>query len=263
MSLMCVPRVILAGGEAKADIQAATGQKNRALVEVMGKTMLQHVVDALYSADNSAPIAVMGNLPESDQYTVLPDQGGFVDNLFGGIMKFRESEFVLIATADLPYLTGNAVTQFIEHAILSAEQSLSSLLFPIVPVSECYARFPGVKRTSLKLKEGEYTGGNLMLVRPEVILAQKQRISEAYAARKSPVKLAALLGFWTLVRLILSQKISPNFLDIPTLESRVSNMMGGKAKAVVSSYPELATDLDRLSDFEAAGLAIKGVAIGN
>ena len=84
MNLLTIPRVILAGGAAKPDIQAASGQQNRAQIEVMGKTMLQHVVDALLDADTSAPIAVMGNLPLSDQYSVLEDQGGFVENLFGG-----------------------------------------------------------------------------------------------------------------------------------------------------------------------------------
>lgn len=263
MNLLTIPRVILAGGAAKPDIQAASGQQNRAQIEVMGKTMLQHVVDALLDADTSAPIAVMGNLPLSDQYSVLEDQGGFVENLFGGITRFAESEFVLVATADLPYLTGVSVSEFIRDALISARDSDAALLFPVVPVSACYSRFPGVKRTSLRLKEGEYTGGNLMLVRPNVILAQKQRISEAYSARKSPLRLAAILGFDTLIRLILSQKVSPKYLDIPTLEAQVSRVMGGRARAVLSSHPELATDLDRLSDFAAVGLPLKGSSFGN
>ncbi len=263
MSLQIIPRVILAGGEAKRDIQAASGQKNRSMIEVMGKTMLRHVVDALVVADASSPIVVMGNLPVSSQYTVVEDQGGFVENLFGGLNYFAGSEFVLISTADLPYLTGSSVTEFVTEALRCAAETESALLFPVVPVSDCYARFPGVKRTSLRLKEGEFTGGNLMLVRPSLILAQKKRISEAYAARKSPLKLAVILGLGTLIRLILSQKVSPNYLDIPTLESKVSAVMGGRANAVICSHPELATDLDRLSDFEAAGLQLKGSSFEN
>ena len=63
-------------------------------------------------------------------------------------------------------------------------------------------------RTALRLRDGEFTGGNLVLVRPRFLLTQNARIAAAYAARKSPVQLARLLGIGTLGRVIVCTDLS-------------------------------------------------------
>jgi hypothetical protein len=251
-----VPCVVLAGGRAKPELQAATGQVNRALVVVKGKTLLAHGVDALRDSEAVGPVTVVGDVPESADYARLPDGGGFVENLFAGIDAHADAPYVLIATSDLPFLTGQIVTDFVRGAVRKAEESGAGFVWPIVPVEACYRRFPGVKRTSLRLREGAYTGGNLALTRPAFALKQQQSIADAYAARKSPARLATMLGAGTLLRLALSQLIAPGLLTIPYLEARVSALLGGPARALLSDAPELATDLDRLSDFEALRLDI-------
>ena len=82
-------------------------------------------------------------------------------------------------------------------------------------------------------------------------MQQKQRIADAYAARKSPAQLAAMLGYGTLVRLLLSQTISPGLLTVSLLEKRASSMLGGEVRSYVTPYAEIATDLDKPSDFTA------------
>ena len=46
-----------------------------------------------------------------------------------------------------------------------------------MPVDLCYLRFPGVKRTSLRLREGRFTGGNAMLVNGAFLMAHRERIA--------------------------------------------------------------------------------------
>lgn len=251
-----IPCVVLAGGKAKPEIEAATGQTNRALVVVNGKTLLGHVVAAAHAAaPPMGPITVVGNVPESGDYARLPDSGGFVENLFAGISAHADAPFVLITTSDLPFLTGQAVSDFVQGAVARAQQEPGvGFVYPIVPVSTCYAKFPGVRRTSLRLREGEFTGGNLMLVRPGAVLALRQQIADAYAARKSPLKLAMMIGFGTLLRLVLSQKLAPGLLSVSFLEARVSRLLGCPARALVCDHAEIATDLDRPADFAAVGL---------
>ncbi len=251
-----IPAVVMAGGKAKPDLQAATGQTNRALIEVQGKTLLRHVVDALRAAAPSiGSITVVGDVPESADYVRVPDSGGFVENLFAGLAAYAEAPFVLVAGSDLPFLTGESVAAFAQGAANLAQKDAGiSFVYPIVPVAACYARFPGVRRTSLRLREGEFTGGNLMLIRPEFALAQRQTIAAAYAARKSPLRLAGMIGLGTLGRLLLSQKLAPGLLTLPLLEGRVSRLLGCPARALVCDDPEIATDLDRPSDFAAVGL---------
>lgn len=251
-----VPAVILAGGKAKPDLLAATGLSNRALIVVNGKTLLRRAVDALHEADPGNPITVVGDVPECEDYKRLSDTGDFVGNLFAGVSCYADSPSVLVATSDLPFLDGATVQEFVRGALGHAKEANAAIVYPIVPVAACYQRFPGVKRTSLKLREGEFTGGNLMLARPGLLLAHRARIAEAYAARKAPVRLAVMLGFGTLLRLLFSQKVTPNALALSYLEARVSRLLGCPARALICDRPEIATDLDRLSDFEAIGVKL-------
>lgn len=257
---MTTPTVILAGGLAKPDLEAATGQKRRALVVVNGKTLLRHVVEAVLTAglENTplGPITVVGAMPASADYACLSDQGDIVSNMFAGLADYRDAPFALISTSDLPFITGPILRDFVIEATRRAEESGASLLFPIVPVASCYAKYPGVKRTSLRLREGTFTGGNVALVRPALLLSLRDQITRAYAARKSPARLAAMLGLGTLGRVLLAQRASPHFLTIPLLENRVSRLLGGTARGVICPDPEIATDLDRPSDFAAVGLAL-------
>lgn len=249
-----MPCVILAGGKAKPDLQALTGQENRALVVVQGKRMLDTAVEAVRTSGRIGSVAVVGDVPESGDYARLEDQGSFVGNVFAGARYFTDSPYLLFATSDLPFLTGESVAHFVEEALKRGEESQAALLYPIISVARCYERFPGVKRTSLKLREGVFTGGNLMLVRPRILAAQQARVAEAYAARKSPLRLATMLGMGTVIRLLLSQTLSPNLLTIPFLEMGVSRVLGAEARAVICEDVEIATDLDRPSDFEALGI---------
>ena len=246
-----IPTVVLAGGTARPELEAATGQRIRALIVVNGKTLLERVVDAVRTDDCVDSVTVMGDVPENPRYRKLPDQGDFVGNLFTGIECYADSPYVLLATSDLPFLTPSIVAGFLHDAVKRADDDNSGLVWPVVPVASCYARFPGVKRTALRLKEGELTGGNLMLVRPQFMLANREQIAEAFAARKSVGRLAAILGIPILVRLLLSQKVAPRFLSVTLLEARIGKRLGGKVAAILSQYPEIATDLDRASDFAA------------
>jgi len=247
------PCVVLAGGKPRPELQAAIGHSNRALAVVRGKPMLQHVTDAVRAAQPgaTAAITVVGDLPDAVDYSRLPDGGDIASNLFAGLEMYRKAPFVLIATADLPFLTAPTVAAFVRQATDLAESSGAGLIYPVVPVSACYARFPGIRRTALRLRDGEVTGGNLALVRPEFLLTHRERIAAAYAARKSPLRLAFMLGPGTVGRLIGSQMLSPRLLSIAMLEAHVSRLLGGPARALICDLPELATDLDRPADFAA------------
>src|SRR5258706_2191159 len=175
-----VPAVILAGGIAKPDFVAKTGHINRALVVINGRTMLDRVVGALREAPSVGAITVVGNLPASGGFTSVKDHGGFVENIFAGVESSAPSSYILIATVDIPFITGEAIQDLVERgAALGAD-----IVYPIVAVAECYKRFPGIKRTAVKLREGEFTGGNLVLARPEFLRKHRAHITQVYAARK-------------------------------------------------------------------------------
>ncbi len=258
--------VVLAGGQAKPEMAAATGQTNRALMPVAGVPMLDRVLAALEGADSVGDIAVVGSLPDSTRYLRVDDHGGFVDNLFAGLAALPESgsvprppssvlptpaserDNVIIATADLPFLTSEAVEDLVWRGLaLQAD-----IVYPVVSVADCYARFPGVRRTAVRTREGEFTGGNLVLARRSFLERQRRRLEQAYALRKSPLGLAKLLGPGILLRFGASRLVGPWALGITHLERAVSGLLGGDARCLISPYPELATDIDRPEDLLAA-----------
>lgn len=242
-----VPAVVLAGGKAKPDIIALTGVDNRALVPIGGRTMLECVLEALESSDSVSDITVIGDLPSSPRYRSVADQGGFVDNLFAGIQAAGKAESVLVTTVDVPFITGAVVDDF----VMNSRQLGADIVYPVVPVELCYAKYPGVKRTAIGLKEGKFTGGNMMLMRPDFLLSHRDRIASAYAARKTPLKLAMMLGLGTVGRLALSIAGIRSALNLPVLQGAAGRLLGGTARAYISPYPEIATDIDRPSDLEA------------
>jgi len=68
--------------------------------------------------------------------------------------------------------------------------------------------------------------------------------------RKKPWKLAQVLGLKFILKFLLGT------LTIKELEERVGDLFNIKARAIISSYPEIATDVDKDSDLELAARAL-------
>ena len=247
MNAVNIPVVIMAGGLLKPDMVAATGVTNRGMIPFRGTTMLETIAQTFRSTPGIGGITVVGEVPESDLYARVPDQGGFVDNLFTGLMASGATDLVLIAACDAPFLSCESITDFITYA----RQLNVDIVYPVVPVAECTKLYPGMKRTAVPLKEGNVTGGNLMLFKPEFLMRQKDQIARAYGSRKSPLKLAGMLGLSVVARAIITIFIVKGSLSIVPLEVAAGRLLGGKVKAYISHYPEIATDVDKVSDLSA------------
>lgn len=246
---MSLDVVVLAGGKNSAEMTAATGVENRALTSLGTRTMLDYVTSALRAAPSVGAIYVVGEVPAGRDYQNVQGGETLLDNLMAGLRAAEAGgsrDRVLISTSDIPFLTSEAVEDFISRAT----QSGADLCCSYVPVDLCYARFPDMKRTAVKLREGPLTLGNLMLVKPQFLLANRETIARAYAARKSPIQIAQMLGLGLLVRLLLSQALAPSLLTIGALEQSVSRLLGSNARAVGirSEYPEIGTDVDKPED---------------
>src|SRR5262249_44752047 len=99
-----------------------------------------------------------------------------------------------------------------------------------------------------------FTGGNVILAKPAFLLTHRDRITNAYAARKSPLKLAVMLGLGTVARFALSLTGLRQILAISHLEMAASRLLDGTARALISPYPEIATDIDKPEDLAAIKL---------
>ncbi len=247
-----ITAIILAGGKSEAALAEYNGTPHRALAKLNGVSLIQKVLSAVEGVNSTiSNIYIIGDLPTFENCVSLPDRGDFVSNLLNGLQQCTPESYALILTADIPFITAESLNLFLKESVKLCEDGVS-MIWPVIPVDQCYSSYPGISRTALNLKEGKLTGGNLALVNPTALLNQRDKIASAYKSRKSIFKLAMLLGPATLIRFAMSMLRVKGALTVPYLERCVSKLIGSKAGALLCNCPDLATDLDKVSDFEAA-----------
>lgn len=231
--------VILAGGKCEPGLAEHTGVEYRAELEFLGRPMVQIVLDAVSPIGD--PILVGG--PEGLYARQVEGGRSFVESLGRGLAAVTTEHFLLV-TVDLPCLTTEAVTDFLNRC-----EPETALSYPIIRAEDCDRIFPGMKRTTLKLKEGEFTGGNIGYMRKDLMAKALPVLEQAYAYRKSPAKLAKLVGMGTLGRVVLA-KFAPSTLDLETLERKVGRFLGVRVKAVVTPFAEIGADIDNVDQYK-------------
>jgi GTP:adenosylcobinamide-phosphate guanylyltransferase len=233
--------VVLAGGTIDAEWQQQTGARTRAEVPVGDAPMYLHVVRALRQVDAIGDILLIGDAPAGEGYTTLPARDSLLENVRLGLER-SPTDSVLFATVDLPFLTPESVRFFLSESLSSG----AALTYAVVPADLCRERFPQLKRTTVRLREGELTGGNLFWAQRAVALRELHRLEALYRARKQPVRLALHIGVGLLIRFLLAQYLSPRLLSVEQIERRVARILQVPVKAIVTPYPEVGTDIDRL-----------------
>jgi len=248
-----IDAIVMAGGKISQQMQAATGATNRALVELSpGRTMLDYILDALRGAKSVGAIYVVGDVPAQAGIEIVAPGETLVDNLMRGLesAKSPKGSQALLVSADIPFISSAAIDEFVD---LAAPER-ADLCYPIIPMDDYRREFAGMKRTTLDIAEGQFTGGNIMLVNPERLLANRDVIQSSYAARKDVFALGRMLGAGLLMRIILSRLGMPSVLRLPALEAAVARLLGpdARVKAIVTRHPSIGTDVDNPEDVEFA-----------
>jgi GTP:adenosylcobinamide-phosphate guanylyltransferase len=239
--------VVLAAGEAQGRLAEVGGTRLRALINVGGRPMVEHVLAALRGSRRTARIALIA--PREVQERVQPGLADvtvtsgdtLVENVMRGIRAFGGDGLVLFAHADAPLVTSDAIDDFLDRA----EPQQPHLAWAIVPKEDVERRFPHGHRTYARLREGTFAGTNVVLVNAEFITRHEALVREFYQHRKNPLRLAAILGPGFSLRLLMGTA------TIAQLERRVGQVIGGDVRAVVSHHPELAFDVDKPEDLDA------------
>ncbi|MHA0042892.1 NTP transferase domain-containing protein [Deinococcus sp. PEB2-63] len=246
-----VPRwsaVVLGGGDPGDPFAAAHGVNVKPLIPVAGAPMALHVLRALRGSDRVGRVAYVGpTTPDLDALIDIrvTDHGTLLSNLEAGVEALRDlglapGERVLVVTADVPMLRPEEVRDVLDSA------PDAGLVYPVVRREVCEAAYPGVKRTYARLKDGTFTGGNLFLLDPALIGQFLPRLREVLAARKAPLKLAGLIGWDVLLRLLTGR------LSVQRLEEKVSGLLGVKARALITPHAAVGTDVDKDADLTLA-----------
>jgi GTP:adenosylcobinamide-phosphate guanylyltransferase len=236
-----VDAVVLAGGDG-AVIDSACRFKG--LLPISGRPMVEWVVDALRAAEYVGAISVvvptaedLGPWVDKVDKLVVSDQE-FMDNVLAGVASFRDDLPVLVATGDLPVLTGAAVDDFVGEALRRG----ADFSYPLVPKEDMVAAFPAGKRTYFKLRSGSYTGGNVALIAPAAAERNREIGQRMFELRKSALSLVQLLGFRFALKFVLG------LLEPPEVERKMRDLVGCSGAAVICRHASIGMDVDKPAD---------------
>lgn len=243
--------MVLAGGIPKPgeNLYEFTQGGSKALIDISGKPMVQWVLDALSEAKSVGQVVVVGldktaGLSCKKKLNYVPNQGGMLDNIRGGARKVSEinpkAGYVLIVSADIPTIKGEMVDWVSAQVKLDEDDAL----YNVVERSVMEKRFPDSRRTFTKLKDIEVCGGDLNPVSLPLILSHTGPWEKISDARKSPLKMAMLVGIDTMILFLLRA------MTLKQAEARASRNLGLRARVVACPYAELGMDVDKQHHLE-------------
>jgi GTP:adenosylcobinamide-phosphate guanylyltransferase len=243
--------VVMAGGRDDPELLAAGAAQHRALIEVGGRPLLEWGLEALRSSAMVEKIILVSAAAVADKISpglfdalsdTLSDSSGILGNMWLGAKRLDPQRPMLVIHGDLPALTPESVDDFVTRSL----ELNVSLTLPIITREANERKFPGTTRTYIRLREGRFTAGNGVVLGPGFLERHGAVIEQVYRGRKSPVRLARLLGLATMIKWLTGR------LSLAQIEARASRILGAPATAVISEYAELGFDIDKPSDLEAA-----------
>lgn len=248
-----VPAVVLAGAPAEQDLKDKYSVHNRAEVPIHGKKMIQYVLDALHGSPSVGNICVVGDLACEGVAQIVPSAGSLIDNLIAGVKACDAGDgHVLIVTSDIPMVTSEAIEDFLARC----RETEAEFYYAVISKEVNEAKYPGMARTYMKLAEGVFTGGNIILVSSRLITENGDLIRELLAARKKPVQMAGIIGMRFLFRAVIAQTIWRGALPFAFAEQTVGRIVKARLKAIRTPYAEIGADVDKLEHVEFAEKAL-------
>lgn len=206
-----IPTLILAGDDPAAPSPLSFSERvpQRALIEVGSRPMIAWTIDAVRRSPRTRSTIVVGldtpNLDFGDDLTYLAGAGDFTQNLIAGLEGIVASGMgrspVLVLGSDTPLITPEALTWFLD-ACATRENDLE---LAIVRQETLEAIYPRNGRSWLKTREGRFTSGQLALVRPQALLANRARLAALAANRRDASALTRVLSGSLRIQVLLGR----------------------------------------------------------
>jgi hypothetical protein len=103
------------------------------------------------------------------------------------------------------------------------------------------------------MRDGTFCGGGAVAIKPRVLTQLAGVLDRLGAARKAPLRLAAIFGWPTLVRFALGR------LAIADAEARAAAILGAPVGALRCTHPEIAINVDRTGDVALAEALVAAI----
>jgi GTP:adenosylcobinamide-phosphate guanylyltransferase len=238
--------LILGGALNTGSLRKVSSAQYEAGINIAGKPMIDYVVSAVRSVPSISRIttvcdeSVLSEAIKKQVTLIIPPGNTLLDSLNKGLKAMETEEPVLVLTADIPLISKEALEDFLRRC----QSKKAHVYYSFVPKEVNEKKYPGVQRTYVKLREGIFTGGNLVLLSPEVIRDHADILNKAVSLRKKTLKLCLMLGWKYLFYLVMGR------LTIGQIEEQVARILKIQAVGVISAFPEVGIDVDKPSDFD-------------
>lgn len=238
---MKIDAVVLAARPNTGRLATESDEVFEANIDIAGQPMLSYVLSVLEPFPEMGEIILVGpeeglSHYERGKIRIIRPGSELIENVKIGLGR-ANTKYVLVATSDIPLLTGDALRGFLEGALGTGAE----FAYAVTTREDCINKYPGVQRTYAKLKGVTLTGGNLFLVEKNTIDEAWPVIEKLIGYRKSPLKMASVFGVGFLARVFLG------FAGVQEVEEYVSALLGIKCRAVLSA-PEISFDVDKPED---------------
>lgn len=232
--------VITAGGLVGGDFARTIGTDVKALASLGGRTLLDLAIDAAREGGVERIAVVGGDAVRAhcarrvERVVEASSDGG--KNALLALASWDAGP-LLYMTSDLPFVTSNAVREFVERS------SPFALTMPLADADAYDARFPDAPEHVVELGGERVANGNVFFISPAALAPLRKWAVRFFDARKSKLAMARMLGPGLLVRFLLRK------LTIGAIERKAARGLGVAVSAIRGADPGICYDIDTLEEY--------------
>jgi len=260
--------VVISAGDGRAAKKVF--MKNKALLEVDGKTILRHIVEVLLACDRIGTIVVVGPKERfeeaiGDMPVVLVEQKrnltenaweGFLQTipeyrragkLTAGIVRANQDKYVLGLPGDIPLITVKELEEFISACDMQRYDYCAG-----ITSEEILAQFgprkgkPGIKMATFHARDGNFRQNNLHMLKPFKIQERIDLVLKVYEYRYQKEPINILRSLMEIVRLEPGYTGRTLWLYLLLQTSIGLSSIGLEPLARITRYPVTKAKLERL-----------------
>ncbi len=243
--------LVLAGRRGPVDALAEQlGSRHKAMMPLAGVPMLVRVIRTVRAARHTGRILVsiddpstldipeIQELARADVLRRIECGPSPSATVFACLQDPETTLPLLVTTGDHPLLAPVMVEHFCEGARAAA----ADVVVGTVRASLLRARYPGSRRTVIRLRHDGFKGANLFAFMTPAGAAAAEFWQRAEQFRKRPWRLVGAFGVATLALFLVRR------LDLETALARGSRTIGARVAAVEMPFAECAIDVDGPAD---------------
>jgi len=247
-----IDAVITAGGIPQPGdlLYPLTQGQSKSLLPIGGRPMVQWVLDALDGSALVGRIVVVGlaatdaALTSRKELIYLPNAGSMIGNAQAGIKQILalnpDAKKAIIASSDIPCMTSAMVDWWVNTCLASDHE----IYYGLISEADMERRFPGSRRSYFALKEGRFCGSDIIMLSTALAGNYSPAWNEIVGARKNILRQASIIGFDTMLLMLLRQ------MTISEAERRAQTKLGVKGRILLDPFAETGMDVDKPRQYE-------------